>query len=1215
MILFLVLYFYHWCSRHDFVCRKKFNNYTGRLCVKEEKEALEINVEPGEYPFPVLDGPDESRYLTWVRNNANYMAVHGFLDYMRAVGVLVRGIIINFVVLLPFALAMSIAVAWWYQYTDPFVLTFKVVMIAAAVILLYPLLTPLWNIFRHRKRLETGSDSSVKPRSRLEQLFGVLLLLVLVIAAFELMAASLEPLNRLVYESERNWKLFFSVMPAALAIFATADKLLANLAGLARKLMLVFIGVLGVIVPLFFILLVSDYLVFSPPIYSEDFVFYALAIPAIMALMICVAFIMLSLGWLRSWLTKNSNVFTFKDVSKMIWFFGGLVLYSIIALIVLALSEAYLDEEYSKPLYYFWEEIDDDIWEPDESYSRVIENSEESEGSKDLRWLKEKVLGVLTKKNDESLNSANLRTEKLYADIDNFLTSVGDRASTPSLSLLFERLTDVRESYLYDEEHTEIEDTGYDNAESGLQCFQLSCGYLLSIEDRGDLAWGLVFDYEYRLRIEYLDFAENLDCEFTYDGMQIEPDELQAELIHTFLRPKSESSGVRFDEENELCLEQIREYSESPEGRQMKEYLAAYISAAHNWRVDTIEDCYKPHNSCDPHVFFSDLEKAYKELTLLAVYHSRDYPLLFNNDAAVAIRNISFLLNVLLIGLIAVPLALITRFTVDINLTSIHGLYRDRLASAFLVGADTKGDVDIEKDLDMGDICRHEAGSTAPYHLINVALNLQGSKSMGVRDRKADFFIFSKKFIGGHRTGYCRGETMELFFPQMGLATAMAISAAAASPNMGRSTSPALVIIMTLFNIRLGYWLPNPKRLETWLYKQSGFGGKDGGYVFDDVFAEELLEISRRWDQAYKPQERYKSSRYLPTVENSLVGVGFSGGGIRSATINLGITQALEKYGAFKHIDYMSTVSGGGYLGSSISALMRQKTKTESEATGKVDISKSEDGDTVVTVTPINRRFSLLRKSQDANQSYTYQYADYASLAVRQGDIVRKGQRLLNPTEVVDAKNLSFSPYYSWRVPPKTLLREIAGKLTEESKWVNVSDGGHIENLAGIELLRRRCKYIVIGDGEADPEHHFNGLAILIQTARIDLGVHIDIKAEPLRLNKKGLSKAHWVAGRIHYPGEEEKGYLLYLKSSLIGDEDEVIKHYKKTQPSFPHESTADQFFGEGQFEAYRSLGQHIGESLFEKSDSNEEQAEPDKKKTMSFVEFEEWFKGLSPDT
>ena len=45
------------------------------------------------------------------------------------------------------------------------------------------------------------------------------------------------------------------------------------------------------------------------------------------------------------------------------------------------------------------------------------------------------------------------------------------------------------------------------------------------------------------------------------------------------------------------------------------------------------------------------------------------------------------------------------------------------------------------------------------------------------------------------------------------------------------------------------------------------------------------------------------------------VGLAFSGGGIRSATFNLGVLKALHELGVLKHVDYLSTVSGGGYIG------------------------------------------------------------------------------------------------------------------------------------------------------------------------------------------------------------------------------------------------------------------------------------------------------------
>jgi hypothetical protein len=65
------------------------------------------------------------------------------------------------------------------------------------------------------------------------------------------------------------------------------------------------------------------------------------------------------------------------------------------------------------------------------------------------------------------------------------------------------------------------------------------------------------------------------------------------------------------------------------------------------------------------------------------------------------------------------------------------------------------------------------------------------------------------------------------------------------------------------------------------------------------------------------------------------------------------------------------------------------------------------------------------------------------------------------------------------------------------------------------------------------------------------------------------------VLGTIRY-ADGETGYLLYIKSSLTGDENEYIRKYKAENPIFPHESTADQFFSEARFEAYRGLGYHI---------------------------------------
>ena len=67
--------------------------------------------DPGTFPFPLPDGSEESPYLTWIRNRSNYMAVRGLFDYSRAIGILLRGIAVNFLIFVPYLLLVSLAVA------------------------------------------------------------------------------------------------------------------------------------------------------------------------------------------------------------------------------------------------------------------------------------------------------------------------------------------------------------------------------------------------------------------------------------------------------------------------------------------------------------------------------------------------------------------------------------------------------------------------------------------------------------------------------------------------------------------------------------------------------------------------------------------------------------------------------------------------------------------------------------------------------------------------------------------------------------------------------------------------------------------------------------------------------------------------------------------------------------------------------------------------
>jgi hypothetical protein len=335
-----------------------------------------------------------------------------------------------------------------------------------------------------------------------------------------------------------------------------------------------------------------------------------------------------------------------------------------------------------------------------------------------------------------------------------------------------------------------------------------------------------------------------------------------------------------------------------------------------------------------------------------------------------------------LLGLVALSAGSILWLrSINVNQFSPHRYYRNRLAETYLLRRDSVAAVDPQP---LSELRLHNP--QAPYHLINAAVNLPWSKESGLRGRSADFFLFSHAYCGSPLLGYVATGNLEKKDPNLDLGTAMAVSGAAASSQMGTKTVRGLTFWLSLLNIRLGYWLPNPKRL-------------------DDV----------------------------------------------------------------------------------------------------------PDG-------------------------------------------------------------LGARPFSLWR--------EMFGRIDEYGRYVNLSDGGHIENLGIYELLRRRCKYIIAIDAEADPRLELPSLMQLIRYARIDFGIEIRIDLADVRPNESGFTKAHFTLGEIDYGGGQV-GYLLYIKSSLTGNELDYVLDYRRRHPSFPHETTADQFFNEAQFEAYRALGEHIGNDLF----------------------------------
>jgi hypothetical protein len=374
----------------------------------------------------------------------------------------------------------------------------------------------------------------------------------------------------------------------------------------------------------------------------------------------------------------------------------------------------------------------------------------------------------------------------------------------------------------------------------------------------------------------------------------------------------------------------------------------------------------------------------------------------------------------------AVILVIVWLF-LNVNSNSLHQLYRDRLGSAFLFNRTGSGSIEDNDTFNFSEI----KPRMSPYHIINTALNLPGSNFANKRGRNADFFMFSKLYTGSEATGYVETALAEKMTDGLNLGTAMAISGAAAAPNMGMASMRPLSATIALLNVRLGRWIRHP--LDMLRYQ-----GSTG--------------LKLWWYRSPGPTH-------------------------------------------------------------------------------------------------------LLREA------------------------------FFKSGEAISERNKA--------------IAEGKKKDTSPAGFVFLTDGGHIENLGVYELLRRRCALIVAVDGEADPEFKFGSLTQLERFARIDFGTRIVMNCVPIGDGSRTASEQakarttsprpgpHVAVGLIDYPPVpnaepplRQTGVLIYIKSSLSGDEPGYVTAYKADHPEFPQESTMEQLFSEEQFEVYRALGEHIGRRL-----------------------------------
>ena len=172
----------------------------------------------------------------------------------------------------------------------------------------------------------------------------------------------------------------------------------------------------------------------------------------------------------------------------------------------------------------------------------------------------------------------------------------------------------------------------------------------------------------------------------------------------------------------------------------------------------------------------------------------------------------------------------------------------------------------------------------------------------------------------------------------------------------------------------------------------------------------------------------------------------------------------------------------------------------------------------------------------------------------------------------------------AWKSPGPTFLLkwlaiELASATNSKRKYLNISDGGHFENLGVYELVRRRCRLIIVSDAGANPTYECAELGMVIRKCRTDFGIDIEIDTSQLKpLSDDRTSKWHCAIGTIRYDYVNPKapvGTLVYIKPSLTGDESADVQNYARENPAFPHQSTLNQFYSESEFESYRQLGYH----------------------------------------
>lgn len=192
--------------------------------------------------------------------------------------------------------------------------------------------------------------------------------------------------------------------------------------------------------------------------------------------------------------------------------------------------------------------------------------------------------------------------------------------------------------------------------------------------------------------------------------------------------------------------------------------------------------------------------------------------------------------------------------------------------------------------------------------------------------------------------------------------------------------------------------------------------------------------------------------------------------------------------------------------------------------------------------------------------------------------------------------------YDGWRTPfdyfRMFTWQRITPWVSTDARWIEITDGGHYENLGILSLARRGVSCIVAVDAGADRKFHFNDLRRLGE--RLD-EIGLELRATPPEKKEKRVGHYTW---SIHRKDTgEEVSKLLYLKSNAYahaphmrhsgGDHprDErigKIEAFRERNGDYPHTTTFQQWYDWETFEAYRLMGYQLGRTYLANRDALE---------------------------